>query len=625
MRGISDRLATTLLVFSLLHAFSAPVDAQGVERPRIARLADLPAFSYPLTGNVEAFIRADSAAPARALRAAVKRDIESVLARYEIADSGLIRSLKGTLMNIAILEHRDAEALRLIQERRAVTAKANSRLLTGIEPEAMIGARRAVPNQASPEYLKEVERRLVVLLRALPFDSVANDLREAKSGLAYITDGMIVGPTRSTVQPMVDKNGAIALSTARGLIADMFALAVGIPAKPGLIAAYDVVLAGKTNGDKPDIWAARSVTFASSAGLSPVVIGIWDSGIDTALFSSRLMRDARGRPRVMAFDRHIRQTDTPMAELPQALLARQEEMNRIFRGIGDLDANLDTPDAHFVRDRMATLSADSVAIYQDWEDQWNGYSHGTAVTSVAVAGNPSVRVVLGRMEFSHGAIPDPCPSRANAEREAAMLARMVTYFRLQQARVVNMSWGRPENGLLGELERCAPSMPVAERAAIARYAVDTLRRAMMAGMRASPGILFVASAGNSGNNTEFNDFALRIDLPNMLLVGAVDRAGDEASWTNTGPLVRLYANGYLVETKVPGGSREASSGTSFAAPGVVNTVAKMLAVQPRLTTATMVEILLRTADVMGPRGLRVMNPAAAVAEARAVASGPRAH
>ncbi len=616
MYWTSYRLAAGVLVLSTLHGFSTVAPAQAAAKPRITRVAELPAFSYPLTGSVEAFIRADTAAPARALRAAVRRDIGSVLANYEIADSGLIRSLKGTLLNIAILDRRDEEAARLIEDRRALATRASTRLLSGIESEALIGARRAVANQSSPEFGKEVERRLVAILRTLPLDSVDNDLREAKSSLTFMTDGMIVGPTRSSVQPVVDQNGAVPLSTARGLISDMFALAVGMPAKEGLSGAYDVVLAGRTNADKADIWTERSVTFASSAGLSPVVIGIWDSGIDTTLFSSQLLRDTVGRPQVMAFDRLIRQTDTPMAALPPALLARQEEMNQIFRGIGDLDDNRDTPDARYVRDRMAKLSADSVAIYDDWQAEWNGYSHGTAVTSVAVAGNPVVRVVLGRMEFSHAAIPDPCPSRANAEREAAMLGRMVSFFRSHGARVVNMSWGRPENGFLSELDRCAPSLPAPERAAIARYAVDTLRRAMMAGIRASPGVLFVASAGNAGNNTAFNDFALRIDLPNMLLVGAVDRAGDEASWTNTGPLVRLYANGYLVETHVPGGGRESSSGTSFAAPGVVNTVAKMLAVQPALTTTAMVEILLRTADVKGPRGLRIMNPAKAVAEAR---------
>jgi hypothetical protein len=51
---------------------------------------------------------------------------------------------------------------------------------------------------------------------------------------------------------------------------------------------------------------------------------------------------------------------------------------------------------------------------------------------------------------------------------------------------------------------------------------------------------------------------------------------------------------------------------------VVNTVAKMLAVQPSLTTEAVVEILLRTADTRGARTTRLLNPAKAVADARAL-------
>ncbi len=606
------------LTFALGGALSAAaVQAQSAPRPRISSASELPAFSYPISGTVEALVRADTAQAAKALRAALRRDIESVLHSYDIADSGLVRSLKGTLMAIAILEGRDDEALRLIDERRALATKVGQRLLDGLEARAFVEAHRASRDLASPVYAAEVARLLTASLLALPFDSVQNDLRQAKSGLAFVTDGMLAGALKRDVQPLVDKEGALPFRIARQLVGDMYGFKFDLAFKPVLLAAYDSVLAGRTIASKPDIWAARSVTLTPADRPAAVRIGIWDSGLDTTLFAGQLARDSRGRALVIAYDRHFQRTDTPMAVLPPALLSRRDEMSRLFRGLGDLDANMDTPDARYTRDRMATLSADSIALYTDWQDQWNGYSHGTVVTSVAVAGNPAARVVLGRMEFSSSAIPDPCPSRANAEREAAMLVRIARFFAEQKVRVVNMSWGRPESGFLGELERCAAAMPSPERAAIARYAVDTLRRAMTGAMRASPDILFVAAAGNAGNNTAFNDFALRIDLPNMLIVGAVDRAGDEVSFTNTGPLVRLYANGYLVETIAPGGGTEQSSGTSFAAPAVVNTVSKMLAVQPGLTTDALMAILIRTADVQGSRGIRLLNPAKAVAEARA--------
>ena len=601
-----------------VQAVEAQAQQTAASKPRITRASELPGFTYVLSGNMEMFVRTPDSPAARALTLAVRRDIDSVLLAYDLADDGLIRSLKGTLLAIAMLDRRDDDALRLIEERRALTPKFGPRMMTGLESRAMIEARRTDSDVTSPAYARTVSRVLLASLRKLPFDSVQNELREGKSGLAFYVEGMVIGPVKSQLQPVVDQQKSIPLSLARNLIGAMFSLHYEVPIRASLYAAYDSALAGRTISAKVDIWNARSVVLAATDKLTPVLIGVWDSGLDTSMFSANLARDPRGQALVMGFDQYLRPANTPMAKLPRELLDRQAEMSRLFRGLGDMDANIDSPDAKYTRDRMANLSPDSAALYEDWQNQWNGYSHGTAVASVAVAENPAARIVLGRMEFTHANIPDPCPSRAGANREATVLARMLTYFRNNHVRVVNMSWGRPESGFLSELDRCAPALPVAERAAIARYAVDTLRRAMISGIKASPNVLFVASAGNAGNNTEFNDFALRIDLPNMLLVGAVDRAGDEASWTNTGPLVRLYANGYLVETRVPGNNRELSSGTSFAAPGVVNTVGKMLAVRPELTTKAVVDILLSTAEVSGARGLKVMNPAKAVERARMI-------
>jgi subtilisin family serine protease len=211
------------------------------------------------------------------------------------------------------------------------------------------------------------------------------------------------------------------------------------------------------------------------------------------------------------------------------------------------------------------------------------------------------------MEFSRSRIPDPCPSRAQADRDARVMRETIAFFQQHGARVVNMSWSRPESGFLRELESCASQLPVAERQAIARYHVETIRAAVKASLRAAPEILFVRAAGNSGASVAFENCGACARVPNQIVVGAVDRGGDETSITNVGEDVVVHANGQNIEVLEPGGGRTLASGTSFAAPAVVNTVAKLLAVRPTLTTTEIVRVLACTADRSVDGRVRLLN------------------
>src|SRR5690349_6192592 len=68
-------------------------------------------------------------------------------------------------------------------------------------------------------------------------------------------------------------------------------------------------------------WDAREAVVAGQPMAQPVRIGIWDSGVDLALFSAQVARDAAGQPLVRGYDAFKRRQDTPLAVLPDALLA----------------------------------------------------------------------------------------------------------------------------------------------------------------------------------------------------------------------------------------------------------------------------------------------------------------
>jgi subtilisin family serine protease len=85
-------------------------------------------------------------------------------------------------------------------------------------------------------------------------------------------------------------------------------------------------------------------------------------------------------------------------------------------------------------------------------------------------------------------------------------------------------------------------------------------------------------------------------------------------------LIDVYANGYHVLSKVPGGFTLPASGTSMAAPQAVNLAAKLLAVYPRLNVAEVKRLILQGADakdVSGGRSIRLLNEAHSFELARA--------
>lgn len=111
-------------------------------------------------------------------------------------------------------------------------------------------------------------------------------------------------------------------------------------------------------------------------------------------------------------------------------------------------------------------------------------------------------------------------------------------------------------------------------------------------LKSAPDILFVCSAGNADNDVTFDEFIpSSFELPNLLVVGAVDQAGEPTGFTSYGKTVQVYANGFQVESFVPGGQRMKFSGTSMASPNIANLAGKILALKTDLKPADVIALI----------------------------------
>jgi subtilisin family serine protease len=178
-----------------------------------------------------------------------------------------------------------------------------------------------------------------------------------------------------------------------------------------------------------------------------------------------------------------------------------------------------------------------------------------------------------------------------------------------------MSWGGDLRSVETALEQNNAGGTADERRALARKIYDISYNGLLSAMKGAPDVLFVIAAGNSNNDVKFDEvMPSSFKLPNIMVAGAVDQAGEQTSFTSFGNC-DVYSDGFEVESYIPGGEKMKLSGTSMAAPNLTNLAAKLWALNPKLSVAQVKTDIVQGADEKksGDKTIKLMNPKATVA------------
>ena len=591
-------LRRSTVVFAMVLISGSSIFAQAnAPKPKISKLDDLPRHTYPVQGSVVDLVTsADKFAP---LATAVRADIEKDLDTYDIEDKTTLKNLKGTLLKLDLLEGKNDDARKLIADLQDLEDKPALKLTTGF----LAIVRLDVQNQtketdlSSPAFQKAFRKELIARANALPWDVVQDELKHMKGSFEIVSKNLLIGEIQSEIDPAVKQTGSLSNELAASVIGIRSSLVFSIPIKPAVVTALTDVIAPHTVA-KADIWKSRAVVFTEDQKLTPVVVAIWDSGVDPKVYSKQLFVDPAFKPTTppseldphgLAFDLHSNRVHGELYPIGDNA-KRLPELKDQIKGILDIQASVDSDEAAALKKHMSALTPDQVKPVLEDLELFGNYAHGTHVAGIATDGNPFARILIARLTFDYRLIPEK-PTVEQAQKDVIADQTFVDYFKQHGVRVVNMSWG----GSLKDVEDALEKNGVGdaeERKKEARQIFDIGKEGLYNALKGAPDVLFIASAGNSNNDVNFDEMVpSSFDLPNFVTVGAVDQAGDETSFTSFGKNVIAYADGFEVESYIPGGSKLKLSGTSMASPEVTNLAAKLFAMDPTLKPADVIQLI----------------------------------
>ena len=610
LRSIFAVVPLALLTSSVAVVSAASCFAQTATKKVVRSEEDLPRFNYPVSGTATELLQSDDAT-FRAFAEKVKTDVNSVLDNYDVQDHAALRNLLGVRLNLQLLDGDDSGALQTIAKLRELQDKPDAKLLTGLQATAIMQAQKTTGQSSGPAYEAAFEKNYADALKPLPWVIVGNRIKENKSNVEIVSTALILGSVNASIELAVAKAHQLSNDLAWGLISSRVFLQRILPLKEATIAVLTKDVAAN-DVQKPDIWAERDVTLTDADKLTPVNVAIWDSGSDVSLFPDRVYTDEHPSPQTdphdIAFD---------LKGLPDHgyLLPLTEEQQKLYpamredlKGLSDLQLSIHSPEASALKKKFSSMPASQVPEYLERLELFAIYSHGTHVAGIASKGNPAIRLAVGRITFDWHNVP-LAPSEELSRRAAADSQAYVDWFRANQIRVVNMSWGGGPQDDEVALEKNGLGKDAADRKAIATKLFAIERDGLYNAIKSAPEILFICAAGNADSNSTFNEMIpSSFQLPNLVAVGAVDQAGDEASFTSYGPTVLVDANGYQVESFVPGGAKLRMSGTSMASPNAVNLAAKLIALDPKLTPEQTIHLMVAGATASEDGRRHNLNP-----------------
>jgi subtilisin family serine protease len=603
-------------------------NAAGAKTP-VNTVDDLPRHTYDIHGNATDLLKDKQTI--KRLSDKLKADLESDLDAYDIQDKSILTAYQMLLEQIDLMQGRYDSALAHSQIIRDLQTRDADKLLSGLSVKAHLAAIKSATGADGTidkaKYDTVFKEQLLAALKPLPMDVIRQEMMQRRSTFKMLSADLILANVDRQLNPLITANpGKVPGEVASSLITLRFTLDTGLDWARLSAEVYGQLLdappaqtASAVQSAKDfDIWTPTLVTLDKNGPGTPVVVGVWDTGFDTSLFPNQLWTNPNPKPdgsdlHGIAFTEEHQPTGGDLYPLHALKTDKAVCMSYVGAAM-EMQAGLETPAVDAFRNHVLSLKGDAVHDFTQDMGIIGNYAHGTHVAGIVAAGNPFARLLKIRETFPYKDIPDHAPTIEEYQRWGESAQQAVDFARAAHTRVINMSWRIPREAVESELAIKGVGKTPAERAELSRAIFNEFKSRLESAIAGAPEILFVAGAGNEDNDADFSEYIpAGLHLPNLLTVSAVDSAGKPTTFTTTGKRIDLYADGYQIDSLVPGGQHMKFSGTSMSSPQVANLAAKLIALDPQLTVSETIALIRKGATPMpGHPGKFIINPAATV-------------
>ncbi|MFI1743991.1 S8 family serine peptidase [Thalassobellus sediminis] len=592
------------------------------QRDTIQSVDDIPRFTYKID-DIASVVYADDDL-FRKLYLEVEKNYMSLKNDYVIEDTTLKKSILSTLQSIDFFEERFDEGKAKSEMIKSLQVKPAQKLTSGILTftylNTLVNHKTSNFEEFNTAYKTELEK----LVMPLEYEVVGDNIKSSKSSMEIFSENLIKGLIVENIDP-ASIGGELSGDFAGSLIYYKYLTKYIMPYKDIVAKVYKTYL-DANHVEKKNIWKDRDVDLTNRSNLSPVTIAIWDSGVDDSLYPNNMYVNTKEKIDAIdndgngyvddingiAYDLHLNKitgnlitlSDEQKVDVPQTL--------QLYKGLIDLRSNIESEDADHLKKTMSGLKPEEVKPFIENLNFFGNYAHGTHVAGIAVFDNPAANLLVARITFGYKFMPE-LPTIENAKKDAKETIETINYFKTNGVRIVNMSFGGSPQGIEIALEKHGVGEDSEERKNLAREIFDIGKIAFYDAIKDAKDILFITSSGNSNEDSEFYEaIPSSFDLPNILTVGAVDQTGEETSFSSFGENVDVHANGFDVESYVPGGDKLKMSGTSMSSPNVANLAAKIWAINPNLSVEDVKNYIISYSDISDDGRIILMNPKASI-------------